>query len=53
MVIEQTITDNYALYCGDCMEVMPQFPDGSMHLSSIFATVRWALPIFVERTSAT
>jgi DNA modification methylase len=29
----QEITDNYALYCGDCMEVMPQFPDGSIHLS--------------------
>lgn len=32
-VIEQTVTDQYALYLGDCMEVMPEFPDGSIHLS--------------------
>jgi DNA modification methylase len=32
-VKDQIVTDDYALYCGDCMEVMPQFPDGSMHLS--------------------
>ena len=32
-VAEQLITDQFALYCGDCMEVMPTLPDGSMHLS--------------------
>ena len=32
-VIDQVVNNNYALYCGDCMEVMPQFPDGSIHLS--------------------
>ena len=32
-VTDQLITDKFALYCGDCMEVMPTFPDGSMHLS--------------------
>lgn len=32
-VRDQHITDNYALYCGDCMEVMPSLPDGSIHLS--------------------
>jgi len=32
-VREQMVTDDYALYCGDCMEVMPQFPAGSIHLS--------------------
>lgn len=32
-VKDQIVTDNYALYCGDCMEVMPSFPDGSIHLS--------------------
>jgi len=32
-ILDQTITDNYALYCGDCMEIMPSFPDESMHLS--------------------
>lgn len=32
-VKEQAVTENYALYCGDCMEVMPSFPDGSIHLS--------------------
>lgn len=30
---EQVLTDRYALYQGDCCEVMPQLPDGSVHLS--------------------
>ena len=30
---DQVITDRYALYLGDCMEVMPTLPDGSVHLS--------------------
>lgn len=32
-VMAQTITDDYALYNGDCCEVMPTLPDGSVHLS--------------------
>jgi DNA modification methylase len=32
-VLEQEITENYALYCGDCMEVMPTLGDGSIHFS--------------------
>jgi DNA modification methylase len=32
-VLEQEITEAYALYCGDCMEVMPTLPDESIHLS--------------------
>ena len=32
-VAEQAITDRYALYLGDCCEVMPTLPDGSVHLS--------------------
>ena len=32
-VIEQLVTDEYALYNGDCMEVLPTLPDGSVHLS--------------------
>lgn len=32
-VLEQTVTDRYAVYLGDCMEVMPALPDGSIHLS--------------------
>ena len=32
-VADQTITNNYALYNGDCCEVMPTFPSGSVHLS--------------------
>ncbi|HKX46175.1 MAG TPA: DNA methyltransferase [Planctomycetota bacterium] len=32
-VKEQLITDRYALYCGDCCEVMPTLPPGSVHLS--------------------
>jgi DNA modification methylase len=32
-VLDQTLTDRYALYLGDCMAVMPDLPDGSIHLS--------------------
>lgn len=32
-VHEQVITDRYALYHGDCCEVLPTIPDGSVHLS--------------------
>jgi DNA modification methylase len=31
-VAEQTVTDNYAAYCGDCVEVMRSMPDASVHL---------------------
>ncbi len=31
--MSQVITENYALYNGDCMELMPTMPDGSIHLS--------------------
>lgn len=32
-VIEQKIADNYALYNGDCVEVIKSIPDESIHLS--------------------
>jgi len=32
-ILDQLITDRYALYNGDCMEVMQSFPDESIHLS--------------------
>lgn len=32
-VTRKVITDRYALYLDDCLEVMPNFPDGSIHLS--------------------
>lgn len=32
-VDDQMIADDYALYNGDCLEVMPTLPDGSIHLS--------------------
>ena len=32
-VLDQSITDKYAIYNGDCMEVMPSLPAGSVHLS--------------------
>lgn len=32
-VIDQTIRADYALYCGDCCEVMPTLPSESVHLS--------------------
>lgn len=31
-VMEQEITDRYAIYCGDCLEVMPGLPSGSVGL---------------------
>lgn len=32
-VMDQEITDRYAAYQGDCLEVMPGIPDDSIHLS--------------------
>lgn len=32
-VMNQVITDDYAIYHGDCLEVMPSIPDESVHLS--------------------
>jgi len=32
-VSDQEIKDSYAIYCGDCCEVMPTFPDECIHLS--------------------
>ena len=32
-VKDQKKTDKYAIYNGDCLEVMPKFQDGSIHLS--------------------
>lgn len=32
-ILDQTITDRYALYNGDCMEVLPALPANSLHLS--------------------
>jgi DNA modification methylase len=33
MIKEQLITENYALYCADCMEVLPTLPTASIDLS--------------------
>ena len=33
VVMNQEITDQYAIYLGDCCEVMPTLPDQSIHLS--------------------
>lgn len=32
-VIDQELTDRYAIYNGDCCEVLPTLPDASVHLS--------------------
>lgn len=32
-VLDQNLTDRWAIYNGDCMEVMADFPDASIHLS--------------------
>ena len=33
MVKEQVVTDNYAIYCGDCMAVLPTLPNNSIDFS--------------------
>lgn len=33
MAIEQIVNDRYAIYLGDCCEVMPKLPDESIHFS--------------------
>jgi len=32
-VVDQMVTDHYAIYNGDCIEVMQSYPDSSVHLS--------------------
>ena len=32
-VMNQLITEQYAIYCGDCIEVMKDLPNASLHLS--------------------
>lgn len=32
-ILNQTITDKYAAYCGDCIEVVGSLPDKSVHMS--------------------
>lgn len=32
-VVEQEVTDRFAAYCGDCMEVLPSLPEGRINLS--------------------
>ena len=32
-VVNQVVTDKYAIYNGDCLKVFPSLPDGSVHLS--------------------
>lgn len=32
-VLDQTVTDRYAVYHGDCIDVMQAWPDDSLHLS--------------------
>ena len=32
-VLDQSLTEQWAIYLGDCMEVMPTFPADSIHLS--------------------
>lgn len=32
-ILDQEITDRYAIYCGDCCEILPTLPSESIHLS--------------------
>lgn len=44
-VHDQLVTDHYALYNSDCMNVLPEIPDGSVHLSI------YSLPFFSKKGS--
>ena len=33
MAIREKVTENYAIYEGDCIEKLPEFPNNSIHLS--------------------
>lgn len=33
MIKDQVLTEDYAIYCGDCMDVIKTLPDNSVHLS--------------------
>ena len=48
-VVDQMITDRYALYSGDCIEVMPTLPDGVGASVDLLAAVRRAVPLPLER----
>jgi DNA modification methylase len=41
-IAEQVITDRYAVDNGDCLEVLPELPDGSIH-HSIYSPPFWGL----------
>ena len=41
-VKDQRVTDRYAVYHGDCMEVLPTMPDSSIHLS-VYSPPFWGL----------
>lgn len=41
-VEDQVVTDRYAVYLGDALEVMPAFPDGSIHFS-VYSPPFWGL----------
>jgi DNA modification methylase len=41
-VAEQVITEQYAAYLGDCLEVLPDLPDASIHLS-LYSPPFWGL----------
>ena len=46
---DQLITDRYAIYNADCMDVMTQFPSESIHLSVYSPAVRRAVPLQQQR----
>ena len=49
-VIDQRVTDQYAIYHGDCVEVMKGLPSQSIHLSIYSPPFRRALYLQFIRT---
>ena len=46
-VIEQVISDNYALYNGDSCEILPTIPSESVHMSLYSPPVLWTVQLLV------
>lgn len=45
-VKDQVITDQYALYCGDCVSIMKGVASKSVGLSIYSPPFRWIISIF-------
>lgn len=49
-VSNQIITKQYAIYNGDCVQVMEGLPSNSVDLTLYSPPFRWFIPVFVRCT---